>query len=508
MTATQEDTNNILDFHEPKESKRIFITLRPHNDNKFTNEKEERDKITNYANTSNANFVVIGKELNEDFNHNTYHYHIIIETTWTSKPSKINGIKKDMKKLFPDHIALECSCHVRFMDKTSNRVIGYICKDGDYTFSGNIDEKTIAEYTKNYKDSITPKIKKKKKYAVKKKIPDVFNVLLEFCSDNNIKHCNYIHPKIDDRGMTRCDNFSLFVIDNKEFINMEYLIRYFRRETKNLLDADTDKIEKLAKYILFSIDEFEQTVVSNRYVAFDNGKILIDGQNSKILTHEEATEVLNTYTPLHIYEENPVDQFKRPEFFCSLIEKTKKGDEIMEMLRYYMAGENNETILSYQLMGEGNTAKTTIIEYIVKHYGIHAKKLTEEGKFTFSGTGHTLLRWSDEINTYQLYECDGTATILLGVLDRKEMEVPVKHKDQKNINGSYFLTATNPERHNKRFTIKNNNYDTSVYEPLNNRIKQLCLDKKFPRGKIDNMPIIMAELAYVSYMVSLNQPVI
>jgi hypothetical protein len=525
MSTTSEITYPLpvpKQYEEPSASRGLFITLRPQPSTPFTNESEEKNKIIDYSRKiSGFKYVIIGKESNEIPNYATnspneefdsdltiekhnYHYHVLIKTSNAQKDTRKKTIQKEIKSLFPTNLTTTHSIHVRFMDPKTRNAIAYTCKQGNYTFHGDITQEFIDNTLKIYMKELNRKPDGTKRYKVCKKIGEVFNVLLEFCLDEKIKHCNYTQPQTDKRGQTTCDNVELFVFENKEFKDIKYLIKYFMDTTGNLTDSDTDKIEKLAKYALFRVEKFEQTVVTNRYVAFDNGNILIDGQNAKILTLEEATEVLNTYTPLRTYEENPRDDPQYPSLFYGLLEQTQMADEVMTLLRYYIAGENNKSILSYQMMGESNTGKTTIIDYITNHFGIHAKKLTEEGKFTFAESPNHLLRWSDEINLYQLYRTPTLDKILLAILDRKPTDSPYKHKGQVQIAPGLLLTATNPERDNPKFTAHKNNYDTKVYKPLNNRIKPLRMTHKFPDGKIDHSETISAETPYAVYDIATN----
>ena len=510
------------DYEEPQASRWVSITLRPHDDNPFTNEKEEKEKIFTCTKSFKGHvYTIIGKESNNKPNYeknypseqiipeytlenDTYHYHILVKFNYTYKPTRKQAIIKEFKQLFPDNIIDTPSVHVRFSNPKARNAIGYTCKDGNWCFDGDVTKEFIENTLKIYSKEHKHNGPKAKTYRVCKKIPDVFEVLLEFCLNENIKHCNYNPPQTDDLDMIICDKVVLFVKDNKKFIDAEYLTKYFRRETGNLADADTDKIEKLAKYIIYSIDEFEQTIVSNRYVAYDNGDILIDGLESKILSPEEATQVLQKYTPLRTYEEDPTTDFKHPEFFYTLLEQTKQTDKVMELLRYYIAGDNNKSVLSYQLMGQSNTGKSTIIDFITSHFGIHAKKLTNEGKFTFADSANHLLRWSDEINLYQLYRSGELSEILLAILDRKPTQAPIKHKNQAIISPGLLLSATNPERDNPNFTIHKNNYDTKTFKPLNNRVVKLGLEHPFPDGKVDNSDIIVAETPYAVYVVAMK----
>jgi hypothetical protein len=158
-------------------------------------------------------------------------------------------------------------------------------------------------------------------------------------------------------------------------------------------------------------------------------------------------------------------------------------------------------------MGASNTGKTTIIDFIINHFGIHAKKITAEGKFTFSDSPNTLLRWSDEINLYSLYKTSDLNTTILAILDRKPTNTPMKHQNQQCVSSGLFLTATNPERDNPYFTAYKNNYDTKVFKPLNNRVERIALEYTFPDGKTDNSATIDTEIAYASYLIAMNSEI-
>jgi phage/plasmid-associated DNA primase len=112
---------------------------------------------------------------------------------------------------------------------------------------------------------------------------------------------------------------------------------------------------------------------------------------SVILDADEKNKILENYTPLHTYKENPTTDFKTPEVFCNLLEKSNMPNDIIEVIRYYTAGENNFKVVAYQLLGDTNTGKSTIVKYITVHFGSHAQQFCEDGKFTFSSLNQSLL---------------------------------------------------------------------------------------------------------------------
>lgn len=509
-------------YTEPKESRGFCITLRPPEKNRFTNEEEEKRKIIEYASLMGGyEYVVIGKEQNRSLLYETngrhepidkemtrelegYHYHVFIKTKQSNKPPRKESMPVELMGLFPDNLVTKVSTKVKFMNPKTRDALMYTIKGGDYCFSGEIDATYINNSIKKHMQMGTVQ-HVEKVYIIRQLIGEVFDILLEFCTDKNIKHCNYFKSFTDTRGLVTCDDIDLFVIDNKDFIDADYLVRYFMNETRNLSGESVTKIKEFIEHVLYNKNKFGQTKVTNRYVAFDNGNILVDGSASKILTPSEANDVLTTYTPVKTYSENPATEFKHPTLFYSLIRRTKKEKELMEFLRYYVAGENNDTVKTYQLLGPSNTGKTTILRYPIYHFGIHAKKITKDGKFTFANSNGFLMIWSDELNIYQLYDLSDLSEVLLSVLDRDEdTETPYKHKIPQALTPSLMMCATNPERHKENYTANKNNYDKPFYGALKNRVINIPLTELFPSGKHDKKDTILAEGPYAIWSILLQ----
>lgn len=503
------------DYTEPQKSRHFFITLRPHDNQKFTNETEEIDKLIKYARKqAKYKSVIIGKEWNkkplyeingseqliQKYTKKTggYHYHVIIKTDNSSSPSKKTTIQTDLMKLFPHNLITPESVKVKFMNPNERNALIYTIKDGNYSYDGDITQEIINNSIEIYTKE-NPQPSNSTHYHTGQLIGKVFDHLLDFCKSQNIKHCNYTPPTTDKNGMMTCDKVELFVMDHKLFIDVDYLIKYFRRETGNLNGDGVKKFIEFRDHILNELEQFDQTVVTNRYVAYDDGNVLVDGLQSKILTHQEATEVLKTYTPLKTYEEDPTKEFKPPLLFYELVNITKRRDEIIKMLRYFLAGEDNDILQAYQLLGAPNTGKSTLIKYIVYHYGPHSKKITKEGKFTFAGSESTHLRWSDELNLYELYDNPDLSEIILPLMERENTDTPVKHKSQTKLLPSLMIFATNPERHKQYYTAIRNGYESVKYGPINKRVVKIPLTETIDGSKIDHNNIITGELAHTSF---------
>jgi len=512
-------------YTEPKESRGFCITLRPPEKNRFTNEDEEKRKIIDYAGSMGGYiYVVIGKEQNMRILYETngrhepidkgmtreiegYHYHVFVKTSQSNRSHRKETIQSDLMKLFSDNLVTKVSVKVKFMNPKTRDALMYTIKDGNYCYSGDIDATYIDNSIKKHMQIGTGQ-QEEKVYVIKQLVGEVFDILLEFCTDKNIKHCNYFKSYMDVRGLVTCDDIDLFVIGNKDFVDADYLVRYFMNETRNLSGESVTKIKEFIEHVLYNKNKFSQTKITNRYVAFDNGNILVDGVTSKVLTPSETIEVLSTYTPVRTYNENPRDDFIHPTLFYSLLKKSKKEKEIMEFLRYYIAGENNDTIKTFQLMGPSNTGKTTILRYPIYHFGIHAKKITKDGKFTFANSNGFLLIWSDELNIYQLYDLRDLSEVLLSVLDRDEdTETPYKHKTPQALTPSLMMCATNPERHDEDYTAEKNNYNTRFYNPLKNRVVNIALTELFPSGKHDKKDIIISEGPYAVWIIVTRQEI-
>lgn len=513
-------------YEEPKSSRNFSITLRPHDKHRFTNEAEEREKITKYAQGLDGYIsIVIGKEWNQKRLYETngneppkrkymkktqcYHYHIMLKTNIPAKESKKTTLQQGFMKLFPDNLINEVSTKVKFLNSKSRDALIYTIKEGDYTFSSN-DGSITNEYINNsieiyLKDNPIPR--DTKTYHATQLTGVVFDHLLEFCKEKNIKHCNYNEPQIDEFDMMTCDNVELFVIDNKKFVGIDYLAKFFRRETGNLNGDGVKKFNEFKDHISSELEQFEQTTVSKRYTAYDDGKIIIDGRGPRVLSAEEADEVLSTYTPLITFKENPHENFKPPLLFYSLLNKTKMKDDIMDMLRYYLTDNDDHNIKVYQLLGEGNTGKSSVMKYITFSYGPHCKKITKEGKFTFSEARDTYLRWSDELNVYALYDDPDISEIMLALMEKQPVDTPVKHQNKGKLMPSLMLFATNPERYNSSHTAIKNNYNSVKYGPVNKRTIQLSLTEVIEGGKVNNDPVIEAELPHTTYAIIMNLPI-
>ena len=490
------------DYTEPESSRGFFITLRPPPDKSFTNREEEEKKLIDYAKKlAGYQYTIIAKELNnKTSDQEGYHYHILIVTKSPCKISRKKNIQKDLVKLFPDNLNQDVSTNVRFIDSKFASAVAYTCKDGDYSFTEGTTQTDIEDNINIYLASIGKHPNGKKKYRVYKQIGHIFEVLLEFCKDEDIRHCNYNPPEVDELDRTECDKVDLFVIKNRMFKQLEYVVKYFISVTGNLDGADSDRKEKLIKHGLFHREEFEQAVITNKYIGFDNGNIIVDGPNAKILSPEEATQVLSTYTPLRTYKENPRDNPQYPNLFYDFIERSKVGDMIMEILRYYIAGENNESLIAYQLVGGPNTGKTTIIDIIVNHYGTHAKEFCHDGKYSFSDVPLTLLRYAHEINLYHLHEEDGMDKILLPVLERRLTVAPYKRRGQVDLHPAHLITATNPERLNKKGKIiTSKDYDNVGFSALNSRVTRRNFTNKICDRKTNNSEKLKAETCQIAY---------
>lgn len=114
------------------------------------------------------------------------------------------------------------------------------------------------------------------------------------------------------------------------------------------------------------------------------------------------------------------------------------------------------------------------------------------------------MRWSDELNLYQLYENPDLSEIILPLMERENIDTPVKHKTQTKLLPSLMIFATNPERHNENYTAIKNAYDSTRYGPINKRVVRIPLTETIDGSKIDQNDTINEELACAIYSTQMN----
>lgn len=308
------ETNN-SNQKETCVSRGFFVTLRPHNDNKFCSAEKEILLLTTFVKSlSGFKYSIIGKEMNPDKppsppDNNDYHYHIIIYTTTISRSRRKRTIAHQLKNLFPNNLQSNNSVDVKFLDANKAKVIAYVCKEDNYVVIGNIAQSTIDKAIKEHQpapESQQTRIKYKTIYerraASVKFVVDVMNrdkIKINFYTNEfmNLGTPQEFWNHINNSGFL--DRFELEDLERikRLFDNHELFSSVFPYYKPNL---------SIWKYSDYYVD-----LPNNKLLSIEDGdKLLAINNEDPVFTF---TKPFSRDTPLLYYYF--ASQFKQPDHF-------------------------------------------------------------------------------------------------------------------------------------------------------------------------------------------------
>lgn len=410
-----------LKYDEPCSSRGFFITLRPHKDNMFTNKDEEVAKLTEYVKSfTGFKYAIIGREHNYYKNYATnsssedsyadfvveeegYHYHIMIITSIPAKERKKQKITESIISLFPENIFPDQSVNVRFMDSNQRRVMGYVCKDGDYITIGDIAKEFIENTVKIYNTEKNKRLKQKFKSSDEREEAAI-QFVIDLMKRENIK-VNYYTDEFMNFGK------------EKEFWG--YLVK------KGFLDLfsrkDLELVQRMIKNdVLYSaVFPYYNPHMS----MFKYTDCYLDLQQSKILTLEEGRQLLS------VTNQDPVLEFdvpftrEIPILYREYVSRFADPEQFKKVFREVLCPvvKGGRCLYMYGPTGTGKTVMYDLFKYIFRNV---IKNYANDDRFSWSSIA--------KCPKFAIDECD---------LYTSRTTTEIKNQYKKLLNGDTFSVA-------------------------------------------------------------------
>lgn len=450
------------DYKEPSASRGFFITLRPHHDNKFSNQQEEQQKLTTYIQTlAGFKYAIIGREKNYYKNYASnspnepthddymieedgYHYHIIARTENMSRPSKKKTIINDLVKLFPDNLFTDHSIDVKFLDPKERNAIGYVCKDNDYMTVGDITTEYIENTRKLYDKEKKQKEKTKKiKFKTAKEREEAMTkFIVDLMNDNKIK-INYYTGK---------------------FMNIDNEFEFWELVTKNgFLEIFSYKDLEFMQRIIKNTTLFSSLFPCYRpdLTIFKYSDCYLDLKNSKIMTLEEGKKFLDDEKRDPVLEFDVPFTRNVPQLYREYVSRFADPEQFRKVFREVLLPvvRGGKCLYMYGPSGTGKSVMYEVFKYIFRNVmNDHA----DDNGFTWSNIAPCPKFAIDECNLFDRTTSLERQNQYKKLLNGDEFAVSVKGKPPIQSIPKNGIMTSNTTPYPKRLTSEEKKHNEAL----------------------------------------------